>query len=71
MLAIRFQFFAVIRRVRSNLNFRCFYEIEHDAGGNSGRCIISVRAGFLLNFLLHFSHSNFITVHILLFCDVV
>ena len=28
-------------------------------------------SGFLLNFLLHFSHSNFKTVHILLFCDVV
>ena len=26
--------------------------------------------GALLNFLLRFSHSNFKTVHILLFCDV-
>ena len=29
-------------------------------------------SGFLLNFLLHyFSHFNFKTVHVLLFCDVV
>ena len=27
-------------------------------------------AGFLLNFLLHFSHFNFKTVHVLLFCDI-
>ena len=28
-------------------------------------------SGFLLNFLLHFLHSNFKTIHILLFCGVV
>ena len=28
-------------------------------------------AGSLSNFLLHFSHSNFKTVHVLLFCDAV
>ena len=58
----------MIRRVSLNLNFRCFYEIEHDAGGNSGGYVISVRGSF--KFSVTFFALNFKTVHVLLFCDV-
>ena len=58
----------MIRRVSSNLNFRCFCEIKHDAGGNSGGCVISVRGSF--KFSVTFFALNFKTVYVLLFCDV-